>query len=81
MIKTQFCDIKNFQSDWGGEYRNVSTYLHKHGINHRVTCPHTSAQNGAVERRHRVIVEKGLSLLAQSSLPHEYWEHVFKTAT
>ncbi|KAL8141612.1 hypothetical protein V2J09_014644 [Rumex salicifolius] len=34
-----------------------------------------------VERRNRVIVEKGLTLLAQSSLPHLFWEHAFKTAT
>lgn len=82
MIKTQFdCDIKTFQSDWGGEYRNVSAYLNSCGIHHRLSCPHTSEQNGAVERRHRIIVEKGLSLLAQSALPHAYWEHAFKSAT
>ncbi|KAL4563108.1 hypothetical protein LXL04_027141 [Taraxacum kok-saghyz] len=40
MVKTQFgCDIKQFQSDWGGEYRTVSKYLHSCGINHRLSCP------------------------------------------
>ncbi|GJS86351.1 GDSL esterase/lipase-like protein [Tanacetum coccineum] len=59
MVKTQFsCDIKSVQSDWGGEYRNVSTFLKHHGIIHRVSCPHTQEQNGAVERRNRVIIEK-----------------------
>lgn len=82
MIKTQFgSDIKNLQTDWGGEFRSVSSYLQTCGINHRVSCPYTSAQNGAVERRNRVIVEKGLSLLDQSSLSQEFWEHAFKTAT
>lgn len=82
MIKTQFeCEIKSFQSDWGCKYRNVSTYLQSCGIDYRVSCPHTPEQNGAVERQNRVIVEKELSLLAQSSLPHEYWEHAFKTAS
>ncbi|CAN1142265.1 Retrovirus-related Pol polyprotein from transposon RE2 [Linum perenne] len=59
----------------------ISSFLHTHGIQHRVSCPHTQEQNGAVERRNRVIVEKGLALLAHSSLPHLFWEHAFKTAT
>ncbi|KAL4585655.1 hypothetical protein LXL04_010278 [Taraxacum kok-saghyz] len=82
MIKNQFSsDIKQIQSDWGGEYRNFTTYLNDHGIGHRVSCPYTQEQNDAVERRNRVIVEKGLSLLAHSSLPDLFWEHAFKTAT
>ncbi|CAN1345150.1 Retrovirus-related Pol polyprotein from transposon TNT 1-94 [Linum perenne] len=82
MIHTQFsATIKNLQTDWGGEYRNVSAHLKILGIHHRVSCPHTQEQNGAVERRNRVIVEKGLALLAQSSMPHLFWEHTFKTAT
>lgn len=82
MIKNQFsCDIKSLQTDWDGEYRNVSTFLHSNGIMHRLSCPHTHEQNGAVERRNRVIVEKGLTLLAHSSLPHLFWKHAFKTST
>lgn len=70
MVKTQFsCDIKSLQTDWGGEYHNVSAFLNTHGVIHQVTCPQTHEQNGAVERRNRIIVEKGLALLAQSSLP------------
>lgn len=65
MIKTQFNGtIKSLQSDWGGKFRNVSTFLQQHGINHRISCPYTQEQNGAVERRNRIIVEKGLTLLA-----------------
>lgn len=82
MIKTQFnSNIKTLQSDWGGEYRNLSSYLTTHGISHRVSCPYIQEQNGSVERRNRVILEKGLTLLAHSSLPHTFWEHAFKTAT
>ena len=67
MIKTQFqcdSDIKGLQTDCGWEYRNVSKFLHHHDILHRISCPHTQEQNGAIERRNRVIVEKGLTLLA-----------------
>lgn len=82
MVKTQFgCDIKSFQSDWGGEYITVSSYLHNCGIHHRIACPYTPEQNGFVKRINRIIIEKGLSLLSHSSLPHTYWEHAFKTAT
>jgi hypothetical protein len=40
--------IKSIQSDWGGEYRPFTKLLQSHGISHRVSCPHTHQQNGAV---------------------------------
>lgn len=38
-------------------------------------------QNGAVNCKNCIIIEKGLTLLAQSSPPHTFREHAFKTAT
>jgi histone deacetylase 1/2 len=73
--------IKAIQSDWGGEYRRLNTYFHQNGINHRLACPHTHQQNSFIERKHRHIVEVGLSLLAHSHLPMIYWEDAFQTAT
>ena len=82
MIKTQFgYEIQRFQSEWGGEYYNVSTYLNNHGIYHRIACTYTPEQNGLIECRNQIIIEKGMSLLAHSSLPHDYWEHAFKPTT
>lgn len=52
--------IKNFQSDWGSKYRSLSHFLTTCGINHCLTCPHTSEQNGTTERKHRHVVETGL---------------------
>lgn len=43
---------------------HLTIYLKK-----RNTCPYTSEQNGLVERKHRYIVESGLTLLAQTTLP------------
>lgn len=81
MIKTQFnASIKELQTYWGGEYCTMSTLLQQQGIKHRVPCPHTPSQNGMVEHRNRTIQEKGLTLLAQSCLPSEFWEHAFHTA-
>ena len=64
--------IKNIQSDWGGEYRRMSTLLTQIGIHHRRACPYTHQQMGAVERRHKQIVEVGLSLLSHSKLPQQF---------
>ncbi|XP_019179774.1 PREDICTED: uncharacterized protein LOC109174982 [Ipomoea nil] len=36
--------------------------------------------NGRVERRNRHVVETGLSLMAQASVPSCFWEYVFETA-
>ena len=69
-VETQFnTKIKQIQTDSGGEYQNVSKLIESLGIIHRVSCPHTQEQNGAVERRNRIIIEKGLTLLVQASLP------------
>lgn len=81
MVELQFnYPIKSVQSDGGGEFRPFTKYLNDLGIVHRFTCPHTHHQNGIVERKHRYIVETGLALLAQSTLPLKFWDHSFVTA-
>jgi histone deacetylase 1/2 len=64
--------IKNIQYDWGGEHRRMSTLLTQIGIHHRRACSYTHQQMGAVERRHKQIVEVGLSLLSHSKLPQQF---------
>jgi len=84
LVEKQFStSIKQFQTDNGGEYTSTQFkhFLEKHGILHRRTCPHTSQQNGVAERKHRHIVEMGLTLLAQSGLPTKFWVESFLTST
>jgi histone deacetylase 1/2 len=50
------------------------------GISHRVSCPHTHQQNGTAERKHRHIVETGLTLLSHASVPYRFWSDAFSTA-
>ena len=69
------------QTDWVGEYRKLNSLFQRIGIAHRVSCPHTHQQNGAVERKHRHIVETGLALLAHSGVPLKYWDEAFSTAS
>jgi histone deacetylase 1/2 len=45
------------------------------------SCPHAHQQNGAAERKHRHIVEVGLSLLVHPSMPLKFWDEAFITAT
>ena len=70
--------IKAVQSDWGGEYCSVNSFLQNCGIAHRVSCPHTHQQNGAVERKYRHIVETGLALLYHASVPFRFWDDAFQ---
>jgi hypothetical protein len=83
LVENQFTShIKQLQTDGGGEYNSVQfqTFLTKHGIVHRKTCPRTSQQNGLAERKLRHILETGLTLLAHSHLSNKYWVDAFLTA-
>lgn len=51
----------------GKKHGFISSKLGPMGVQHRVTCPHSSEQNGATETRHRRVVEKGFFFFAHSS--------------
>ncbi|KAL4348763.1 hypothetical protein GQ457_17G006120 [Hibiscus cannabinus] len=72
--------MKMLQTDGGGEFKALDVYLRTQGIVHRLSCPHTSEQNGLVERKHRQVVEVGLTLLAQASMSLKYWKDAFSSA-
>jgi histone deacetylase 1/2 len=73
LVEKQFnVPIKAIQSDGGGEFVAFREFLLQEGVTHKISCPHTHEQNGVVERRHRHIVETGLTLLHQSSLHLKY---------
>ncbi|KAD1865828.1 hypothetical protein E3N88_42185 [Mikania micrantha] len=81
MAERQFkTKLKAVQTDGGGEFRKLTPHLSSMGIQHRFSCPHTSEQNGVVERRQRHVVETGLTLLAQSHVPQRFWHFAFDTA-
>jgi hypothetical protein len=69
------------QTDWGGEYQKLNSFFYQTGISHHVSCPYAHQQNGSAERKHRHIVEVGLSLLAHASMPLKYWNEAFLAAT
>jgi len=81
-VENQFDDtIKYVQSDNGGEFKSFITFLQQAGIVHHFSCPHNSAQNGRVKRKHKHVVETGLPLLAHASLPMKFWQYAFQSVT
>lgn len=46
-----------------------------------MSCAGTPEQNGFVERKHRHIVETGLTMLINAHMPLRYWVESFTTAT
>ncbi|PNY13707.1 putative copia-type protein, partial [Trifolium pratense] len=55
-------------------------HLHTCGIELHVSCPGTPEQNGTAERKHRHIVEIGLTMMFHANIPLPLWVEVFLTA-
>ncbi|KAG7564770.1 Integrase catalytic core [Arabidopsis suecica] len=72
--------IGTLYTDNGGEFIALRDFLTAHGISHLTTPPHTPEHNGLSERKHRHVVETGLTLLSKASLPTSYWPYAFATA-
>lgn len=64
----------------GGEYQPLSSFFKRIGIKHLLSCPHAHQQNGSAERKHRHIIEMGLTHLAHASMPLKFWDEAFLTA-
>ena len=80
MAELQFnSKIKSLQTDCGGEFRPLTSFL-ADWYSTQTDCPHTYHQNGVVERKHRHIIELGLTLLHHASLPLQFWDSAFCTA-
>ena len=83
-ISTQFeRNIKNVQCDNGREFDNKLfwDFCKTRGMSFRLSCPHTSSQNGKAERKIRSINNITRTLLAHASLPPSFWHHGLQMAT
>ena len=81
-VETRFQkSIKTLYSDNGGEFITLKSYLLLHGITHYTTAPHTPKKNGVSERRHRHLIETGLTLLHDAHLDFSYWPYAFQTTS
>lgn len=69
------------QKDGGGEYHPLVSHLHSLGIVFPHPCPYTHQQHRRAERKHRSIVDMGLTLLAKASMDFKFWWDAFLSAT
>ncbi|XP_033144322.1 uncharacterized protein LOC103859022 isoform X1 [Brassica rapa] len=82
LVENQFSTkIGTLYSDNGGEFLALRQLLAEAGISHLTSPPHTPEHNGISERKHRHVVETGLTLLTHASMPKKYWTYAFSTAT
>ena len=74
--------IKILRSDQGGEYVNTALedYCAKFGITMEFTVPHTPEQNGITEHANQKILDKGRTIMKDSSAPDFLWADAFATA-
>lgn len=54
--------------------------LSTNGVTHQISRPFTPEQNGCAERKHRRIIETGLTLLFNAFIPSMYWVNAFLTS-
>ncbi|CAE6075150.1 unnamed protein product [Arabidopsis arenosa] len=81
LVENRFqCRIRTLYSDNGGEFIGLRPFLVANGISHLTSPPHTPEHNGISERKHRHVVETGLTLLGHASVPRSYWTYAFATA-
>jgi histone deacetylase 1/2 len=71
------------QTDNGREFDNYAlrSFFLAHGIQLRLSCPHTSQQNGKAERILRTINDCIRTLLAHSAASPAFWVEALSTAT
>ncbi|WVZ54995.1 hypothetical protein U9M48_005716 [Paspalum notatum var. saurae] len=83
-VSTQFgLTIKAVQCDNGREFDNNASrsFFLTHGVQLRMSCPYTSAQNGKAERMIHTTNDAMHTLLFQASLPARFWAESLHTAT
>lgn len=72
--------IKVVQFDWDGAYHSLHKIFETQGSLHCVSCHLTHQQNRAIKSKHHHMVETGLMLLSQATIPHSFWDDAFLTA-
>lgn len=75
--------VKRLRTDNGREFVNktMDMFLTSKGIHHELTHPHSSQQNGRVERGHRTDLDGVRTLLVDAKLPPSLWAEALVTTT
>lgn len=68
-VEKQFQTQITIYSDNGGDIIELWSFLTEQGIAHLATPPHTPEHNGLAKSKHIHVVETGMTLLSQASVP------------
>jgi len=74
--------IRCFSTDGGGEYtsQQFKSYLHTHGIAHRISPPYTPSHNGLAERGNRTLMDSARCMIEGAYLDKSFWGFAVATA-
>ena len=81
-VETQTSEkLKVIVTDNGELVSSIMTAWCKlHGIEHQLTAPYTSAQNGRAERLHHTILGKARAMRLSCNAPAEFWDEFCATS-
>lgn len=68
--------IKGLRTDRGGEFtsKEFNNFSEVSGIRRELTTPYTPEQNGVAERKNRIIVEMGRSMMKARVVHKRFWQ-------
>lgn len=71
--------IRCLRTDNGLEYTSAEfkNFCLKQGIKRHLIAPYSQHQNGVVERKNKIVVEMGRSILTDKKLPLHLWAEDF----
>jgi transposase InsO family protein len=74
--------LKAIHSDNGTEFRNASfnQFCLEHGVDQQFSALRMPQQNGVVQRKNRILVEKARTMLNKHRTPRHFWADVISTA-
>lgn len=75
MVQNVFHALISYFQSGGKEFDNnaFKSFFQQFVIIHRLSCPHTSPQNGRAERKHKHVANVLRCLLFQASMPFSFW--------
>jgi transposase InsO family protein len=73
--------IKNIRSNNGTEFKNsqIEGFLEDEGIKHEFSSPYIPQQNGVVERKNRILLDKARTMLDEYKTPDRFWDEAINT--
>ncbi|KAM0973674.1 hypothetical protein ACFX2C_016966 [Malus domestica] len=74
--------LKKLRSDRGGEYTSIefNRFCEEVGMERQLTVAYSPQQNGVAERKNRTVVEMARCMMAEKSIPLEFWAEAVNTA-